>query len=148
MYSFRQFEPRDIHDVISIQRLHKMNILSHEMYLCALQSWPDGFIVAEAGGKIVGFTMAGIPDSSDEPVVRMLLTAVHPDYAGQGIAGMLTDILCDNAREIGIQQLTGEIRLTNIKSIRFHLKHGFEIIQRVHSMYINGDDGLIIRKYI
>ena len=147
MYSFRQFEPRDIHNVISIQQSQDMNIMSHKMYLGDYAAWPDGFIVAEAGGKIVGFIMAGIvpTDICEEPTARIFLIVTHKDYVRQGIALMLLDILWDNARDIGITRIVTEIRLTNTRSIRFHLKHGFEIIQHVHSMYVNGDDGLILR---
>lgn len=52
--------------------------------------------------------------------------AVHPDYSGQGIAGMMIEFAEELARQQGMKSLRLDATENNIPAIRLYEKHGFE----------------------
>ena len=112
----RRWKPEDIPKIVEIQRAAYPNFADSDLcdernYRLQIEAFPDGQILAEIGGKIVGYATSLIVQLSDESPwysyaeVTGLGTfsthtpsgdtlygadiAVHPDYRGHGIAGKL-----------------------------------------------------------
>ncbi len=84
------------------------------------------FLVAEAGGAIVGFAYL----SPFHPVATMKTSAlltyfIHPDHTGKGLGGLFLGRLMEAGRRLGVTNFLAHISSANEGSIRFHARHGF-----------------------
>jgi L-amino acid N-acyltransferase YncA len=103
-----------------------------------LESWvSDGrpFLVAEQGGRVVGFARAG--GYSDRCVYQGVgehAVYVHPDARGHGLGRRLLVELCAESERHGFYKLTSRIFTDNLPSRAAHRAAGFaEVgIQRRH----------------
>jgi L-amino acid N-acyltransferase YncA len=103
-----------------------------------LESWvSDGrpFLVAEQGGRVVGFARAG--GYSDRCVYQGVgehAVYVHPDARGHGLGRRLLAELCAESERHGFYKLTSRIFTDNLPSRAAHRAAGFaEVgIQRRH----------------
>lgn len=71
---------------------------------------PEGLVVAESGGTIVGFAHAGFgPDQTQSALCRqsgvITMLAVNPDYQGQGIGRKLAQLAEQYLRNAGSEVL-------------------------------------------
>ncbi len=103
-----------------------------------IETFPEGFLVAELDDAIVGFTNSGAThqdDISDERLKDMMgheadgtnlvvfSLAVHPAHQGHGYARMLLQELTDRARLLRKQRI---LLLCKSNLIAFYTKLGFE----------------------
>ena len=79
------------------------------------------FLVAEAGGKIVGYI--GVQEICGEGYVTNV--AVLPEYRRNGIGERLVRAAVDGARARGCEFLSLEVRVGNETAIRLYEKLGF-----------------------
>lgn len=93
----------------------------------------DGDIPAE-GEAACGFAMVKSAPGEEE----LLLIGVLPDLRGQGLGGRLIELLADDARQRGAEQLFLEMRENNPASA-FYLRHGFVPIGRRKNYYTIAD---------
>jgi len=80
------------------------------------------YLVAEAEGKIVGY--AGVWIILDEGHITNI--AVHPDYQRQGIGRALIDGLTAFAVSHGVEQMTLEVRVSNLVAQSLYEKLGYK----------------------
>ncbi len=59
---------------------------------------------------------------------------LHPSEKGRGVGKLLMLALIDNAKEQNIHTLIGGIDATNLNSIEFHKKLGFELVGRMNEV--------------
>jgi len=88
-------------------------------------------LVAERDGEVVGFGLL----SSYHPASTFRRTGVltyflRPDATGQRIGSRMLDRLVVEARALGIDTLLAHISSRNPGSLRFHERHGFEVVGR------------------
>jgi ribosomal-protein-alanine N-acetyltransferase len=85
----------------------------------------------------------GIWLSLDEGHITTI--AVHPDHRGRGIGELLVIGLIDQAYELGAQQLTLEVRVSNTNAQRLYHKYGFAEHGIRHRYYTdNNEDAMIM----
>ncbi len=131
--------------------LHQVLVLENR---CFVDPWsPDALeqelasdrlrlpLVAEAGGKIVGYLMAWkIVDQ-----LHVLNIAADPDYRRRGVGTALLRTAAGKATDMGLVEITLEVRESNNEARAFYLRHGFVATGLRRSYYAdNGEDAIIM----
>jgi len=100
-------------------------------------------LVAEAAGKIVGYLMAWkILDQ-----LHVLNIAADPDFRRRGVGTALLRAAAGEAAEMGLVEITLEVRESNHEAHAFYLGHGFATTGRRRGYYAdNGEDAIIMTR--
>ena len=87
----------------------------------------EHMIVAEAGGKVVGFALGTTiaKARSAWSYGHLLWLGIDPDYAGHGIGSILFERFRKIMAEEGIRMLLVDTQADNEAALRFFLKKGF-----------------------
>lgn len=102
---------------------------------------PDGFLVAEVQGRIVGYIIG---------VIRWGLTghilaiAVDPPYRMRAVGTALMTNILDRLRTKGAKQVRLEVRKSNMAARRFYLKIGFVEREEVPYYYEDGETAIVM----
>ncbi len=131
----RKFEPQDFQWVINIERT-VFNEHDPYLYMQFYETNPDGFLVAEINGIVVGY-IAGFLASPETG--RIFSLAVLPAYQNRSVGSYLLKELIDIFRKDGTLEIILEVRSSNTKAKKFYEKHGFHQIGTIEKYYINED---------
>jgi ribosomal-protein-alanine N-acetyltransferase len=131
----RKFQPQDFQWIINIERM-VFNEHDPYLYMQFYETNPDGFLVAEINGIVVGY-IAGFLASSE--VGRIFSLAVLPVYQNRSVGSYLLKELIDIFRKEGVLEIILEVRSSNIKAKKFYEKHGFYQTGIIEKYYINED---------
>ena len=106
-------------------------------------SQPDTrrYIVAEAGGAVVGY--AGM--MCVQPIADIQTIGVLPECEGRGIARAMLTELIDEGRRRGANDVMLEVSATNPRARELYARYGFVHIHTRKRYYRDGSDGLIMR---
>ena len=102
---------------------------------------PDGFLVAEIQGRIVGYVIG---------VIRWGLTghilaiAVDPPYRMRAVGTALMTNILDRLCMKGAKQVRLEVRKSNMAARRFYLKLGFVEREEVPYYYEDGETAIVM----
>lgn len=141
----RELEERDLDAVAAIEAAVNPHPWSRRMFAEELSLPPASrhWLVAEqqptANGPLVGFGgMMYAPDAA-----HLMLIAVEPASARQGIATQLCLGLFDEARTRGVQGVTLEVRVSNQRAVAFY--HHLGMVERGTRprYYSDGEDASI-----
>lgn len=95
-------------------------------------------LVAEAEGRVIGFASYGeFRNAAKWPGYRFTVEhTIHIDAAhqGAGVGGALLEALVERATAAGLHVMIGAIDGENDGSIRFHERHGFVEVARLHQV--------------
>ena len=106
--------------------------------LTRIQTYPQGFLILENEREIIGFINAGAThkvELSDEEFkelighdprgkyIVIMSVVVHPDYQGQGMAGMLLDAFIKNMKAMDKSEI---YLICQTELIPLYAKYGFE----------------------
>jgi L-amino acid N-acyltransferase len=93
---------------------------------------------AEAGGRVIGFASYGeFRNATKWPGYRFTVEhTIHIDasHQGAGVGGVLLEALVERATAAGLHVMIGAIDGENDGSIRFHQRHGFVEVARIHEV--------------
>jgi len=142
MLSIRKFQPADFQQVMAIEKeaFRDHNPLA---YMRLYELNPDGFLVAEKDGIIVGFVV-GIPISED--IGRVLSIAVANEYRRSSIATQLMNEMLKLFAETGVSSVRLEVRRSNIIAQRLYQKLGFMVMETIPQYYADGEDAIVMIK--
>jgi len=115
------------------------------LFLSLYEIFPDGFVVAVDGEKIVGFAVGVI---SQEEKGRILLIGVDEDYRNKGIGSKLLKRILLVLSLRGVREVELEVRASNVHAIKFYDKMGFRKKDRIRDYYEDGEDAYIMAKYL
>lgn len=137
----RKFKPQDFQWVINIER---MVFDEHDPYLYMqfYEANPDGFLVAEINGIVVGY-VAGFLASPE--MGRVFSLGVHPAYQRRSVGSSLLKEMINIFREIGVFEIILEVRSSNIKAKRFYEKHGFYQIGIAEKYYLDNENACLMK---
>lgn len=113
---------KDPYPLSLLNRLHAMH--------------PDGFLVAEAEGKIVGYVIGVLRWGATG---HILAIATDPPYQRQGIASVLMEHIINRLRANGAKLVRLEVRRSNAGAQQFYLKLGFRQRGEVPYYYEDGE---------
>lgn len=90
---------------------------------------PDQFLVAERGGRLVGFIRQVPPTAlaSNQHVRQIQGLAVDPAVRGRGIAQALVEAACAAARDGGARRMTLRVLGHNLPARRLYERCGFTV---------------------
>lgn len=113
-----------------------------EMLSDALGEQPDGVLVAETGGKVVGFAIVMYRDWFS--IAYLDYIQVKTEWINKGISHNLVEKCMNWAREKGARIIYTETGKNNARAIKFYQKHGFQITGHIPDYYQNGLDAVIL----
>jgi ribosomal-protein-alanine N-acetyltransferase len=138
----RRFRPSDFERVIAIEK-EAFGEYNPILFMTAYETFPDGFLVAEEGGHVVGFLTTVVTSLFD---VKILSIAVDQRCQNKGFASMLLKALFQVLRTKGILRLLLEVRLSNIGAQRLYLSLGFNLVNVIAAYYQDGEDAYLMEK--
>jgi ribosomal-protein-alanine N-acetyltransferase len=140
--SVRPPRPEDLDDVIRMESASFADPWADDAL--AQELAPDRLrlpLIAEAEGKVVGYLMAWkIVDQ-----LHILNIAADPARRCRGIGTALLKAAADLALEMGLTEITLEVRESNAAAQSFYVGHGFVPTGRRPGYYAdNGEDAIIM----
>jgi len=141
--AIRNFEYEDLEEVAKIADESLQEDYSIDFFLYLWQINPDGFLVAEKDGKVVGFIVS-IKEGKEK--LRILMLAVDKKFRRMGIGkSLLRELLIKypEARKIVL-----EVRSDNREAINFYRKQNFKIKGKIDNFYSDGSTAYLMEKVL
>ncbi len=116
-------------------------------FIIASSERPDfRFIVAEDGGRLVGFIGALYYDAVGRAEIGPV--GVDEEARGEGVGGMLVDGIIRFLRDRGVRRAHVKVKSGNDRAQSFFLSKGFSYEARLRGYTIRGDDVVQMVAYI
>lgn len=104
------------------------------------------FLVAEAGTKVIGYSIAALPSRWSGERAELVSIAVDPAYLGKGAAAALLDSTLRRLRRRQVTRLVLMVKFTNLRARAFYEKYEFRKVRRVAGYYEDGEAGILLMK--
>ena len=134
-------------ELFTILRMVSENFEYHYhpgIFLASHQEWPEGFITARYGSRIVGFVMGKVLDMK----VRILLFAVQPEFRKRGVGAGLLRQFEQEVAALDVVKIILEVRASNARAIKFYRFHGFVESGFVPGFYSSGEGAVAMTRYL
>lgn len=149
-FTLRRFREEDLEEVIRINRMCLPENYSASFFIELYMNYPETFIVAEVGNRIVGYVMCRIETgfSRFNLVKRghVISIAVLPGYRRMGIGeALLKEALRAMNEYYDVKECYLEVRVSNTPAINLYKKLGFEIERIIRGYYADGENAYLMR---
>ncbi len=114
------------------------------VFLWNLSCNPEGFLVAEKNGEVVGYIIFETRPLSGEG--HIVSIAVHPEHRREGIGTILMTEAERRILEAGYDVVRLEVRESNFGARRFYESLGYEPERRIPRYYEDGETALVMVK--
>lgn len=141
----RHFQNRDLAEVWQVASESLRERYDPTIFTQLVPFWPDGLLVIEDKGRVVAFVfgvMSGVQQA------RVLMLAVDRNYRGAGLGTLLTQEFFRECAKEGLRQVSLEVRASNVGAQRFYQRLGFFTVRRVPRYYSDGEDGILLLRYL
>lgn len=137
----REIRGKDLDHVLEIERASFASPWSRHFFLEELGATCARSVLSETRGVVVGYCLYWeLPTDIDIHNI-----AVHPDYRRNGVGRSMLNHIIDQARRIGSQNITLEVRKSNEAAQALYRSLGFEICGVRRGYYSNdGEDAWIM----
>ncbi|MCS7140137.1 MAG: ribosomal protein S18-alanine N-acetyltransferase [Candidatus Nezhaarchaeota archaeon] len=151
-YVIRRFREEDLPSVIYINRTCLPENYAPDFFLYHFHEFPEGFLVAEMKGEIVGYIMSRIDRGFSYYFHGMTVNAkghiislaVLPHARRKGIAKKLLREAIEAISSKEVEEVYLEVRVSNIPAVNLYKKLGFKIVKRVPGYYADGEDAYVM----
>lgn len=133
----RAFTPSDIPAVSKVVERSLGENYAPSLFMTVHNLWPEGFLVLEDQGAIVGFVASVI---SAPKVARVLMLAVDPGHREMSGGTRLMEALYSSCIAKGLDTVVLEVRKSNARARAFYERHGFKVTGEIKCFYTNGED--------
>ncbi|MGZ4912041.1 MAG: ribosomal protein S18-alanine N-acetyltransferase [Halobacteriota archaeon] len=140
----RGFRPADFERIVAIEK-EAFGEYNPLLFMTAYEAFPDGFLVAEHDGYVVGFVITVFVAPFE---VKILSIAVDKRYQNRGFASMLLINLFTVLRSKGFLRLLLEVRLSNRPAYKLYLSLGFAPLKIIYAYYQDGEDAYLMEKLL
>ena len=147
----RRCEPSDMISVMEINMKTLPEHYSDYFYESLLADMPESFLVAENGGKYVGYIMCksefGFSNFKKLGFVKkghVVSVAVLDEFRGNGIGSALVEEAFKGVNEKQCDEMYLEVRCSNTDAVRLYEKLGMSVLQRLKSYYRDGEDAYMM----
>ena len=146
MIKLRKFSLSDLEKVMEIEKASFPNrdAYPNSLFEKYYKEYPKGFIIAEDGKEIVGYTIGKLKNSQAE----IISLAVKPDFRQKGIGTRLTNFLINHFKKGGVIEIFLHVRTKNQEGISFYQNLSFKILKTIKNYYRNRDDAFLMKKEI
>ena len=141
-------------DLISVMEINLKTLPEHysdSFYESLLAELPEAFIVAEIGGKHVGYIMCktefGFSNFKKLGFVKkghVVSIAVVEEHRRKGIGNALVEESVNGVKLRKCDEFYLEVRCSNTDAVRLYEKMGFEIRQQLNAYYRDGEDAYLM----
>lgn len=152
-FKLRKFMPDDLQSVLQINRVCLPENYTDVFFIDLHQRFPETFIVAEEGGKIVGYVMCrievGLASLSLGGLIRkghVVSIAVLPQGRRKGAAQALMNKAVEGMRYYKAKQCYLEVRVSNTAGVALYKKLGFEVSRTSNGYYSDNEDAYVMTK--
>ena len=104
------------------------------------------FLVAEAGTKVIGYSITALPARWKGERAELVSVAVDPAYLGKGAAAAMMEGTLLRLRRRRVVRLGLTVKVSNLRARAFYDKYGFRKVRRLAGYYEDGADGLLLFK--
>lgn len=138
MLLIREFRESDLKGVVPLVAKSLPERYEPSLYLNLHRNWPEGALVAEDMGRIVGYMLATkpVPDEA-----RLLILAVDDMNRNRGVGTSMLRAFINNCTMNGLKRIHLEVRVGNKTAIRFYGRFGFTITDLIPNYYNDGESG-------
>lgn len=150
-YTIRYANADDIPSVINVNMVTLPEHYSDYFYYEILNEFPNTFLVAELGDRVVGYVMCrseyGLSLLRRFGLARkghIISIATLPEHRGKGIASKLIECTMEEMRKSACKECFLEVRVSNDEAIRLYRKIGFEVTGTMQSYYKDGEAAYIM----
>jgi ribosomal-protein-alanine N-acetyltransferase len=119
---------------------YPMDLLAHLQ-----ESNPLSFLVAEVGGRIVGYIIGTVRWMN---VGHVLAIGVDPQHRRKGVGTLLMERLMEYFRKRGVGKVRLEARESNWGARRFYSTLGFVEVGKVPYYYSDGETAVLFEREI
>jgi ribosomal protein S18 acetylase RimI-like enzyme len=141
----RPYRGSDLPQVYELAATSLRERYDPEIFISIPQYWPEGFMVAEEMGAIIGFVF-GVTVSRSEG--RILMLAVAQRYRGLGLGTELCKRFFQECSKRGLGIVSLEVRETNSVALHFYERLGFTITNRMEGYYSDKEAGLQLMAFL
>lgn len=131
---------KDLDEVLLIEECSFRPPWSRSTFLSELEEKNRHYIVAEKEGKIIGY--AGLYYFFEEGHITTM--AVAPDWRRKGVGKLLLAHLIEKSIEIGLKELSLEVRESNRVAQEMYQEFGFRVLARRKRYYVQPIEDAII----
>jgi len=149
--NIRRAEPSDLISVMEINLKTLPEHYSDYFYESLLAELPEAFIVAEIGGKPVGYIMCktefGFSNFKKLGFVKkghVVSIAVLEEHRKKGIGNALVEESVNGVNLKKCDEFYLEVRCSNNEAVRLYEKLGFVIRQQLNAYYRDGEDAYLM----
>lgn len=138
--TYRTARPSDLEEIDEVERLcfPGVHAFSPEELFYPLLSGKGLILVAESGGKVIGFISLILPTEDRGNIATI---DIHPEHRRQGIGKSLLEKAENSARAQGIKRLSLEVRTSNREAISFYESSGYEKMGCIKDYYLHPHRG-------
>jgi [ribosomal protein S18]-alanine N-acetyltransferase len=141
----RCFQPTDLPRVYELACTSLSENYNPTLFIDLYSYWPEGFMVAEEEGTVIGFIFGILLSRVD---ARILMLAVDQRRRARGLGTSLYREFQMQCAAKGIRVISLEVRVSNQGAIKFYEKMGFQLSGRVAKYYSNGEDAFRMQTFL
>jgi|UniRef100_A0A7C3SKG8 ribosomal-protein-alanine acetyltransferase len=146
LVKLRNFEPKDLLELMRIElSSFPTDTFDEHIFFQLYESCRDLFLVAEAEGKIVGYSVTCIEWEGDTLMGHVHSIAVDPALRRRGVGRALMEETFRRLRSLGVSEVKLEVSVNNEAGLRFWQSLGFEPVGIKKEYYADGSDALVMR---
>jgi ribosomal-protein-alanine N-acetyltransferase len=153
-YKVRRFNESDLDKVIQINRKCLPENYSSTFFLDLYRSYPEGFLVAERDGEVIGYIMCRVEFGFSEfgrfkltKKIHIVSIAVMEEHRRKGLAkSLLTESIKALDKRYGCSEVYLEVRVSNQPAINLYRKLGFQNIRIIRHYYIDSEDAMVMAR--
>ena len=149
----RTFHPQDLDEVAKLNKISFPNPYSVMTFTSIYEQLPNGFLVAEIDGNVIGYAMSRITSSFSfrhfryEKEGHIVSIAVAPEYRSLGYGAMLlnrTLLYLEQNEHVSRTKL--EVRTDNRIAQEMYIKKGFVFERIIPSYYRDGASAYVMAR--
>lgn len=141
----RYYQSRDLTGICQLAADSLRERYDPSLFWQLVPYWPEGLIVMEDMGRVVGFIFGVV---SGHQQARVLMLAIANPYRGGGLGTMLTQEFIRECGKRGIRQVSLEVRVSNQSAMHFYERLGFFSVRRAEQYYSDGEAGIFMMRYL
>lgn len=152
-YLIRRASDEDIEEVVKINELTLPEHYSDYFYVEILNDFPEGFLVAETSGKIVGYIMCrveyGFSHIKKFGLARkghIVSIAVLKEHRRKGIGSALIKNAIKEMARRSCSESFLEVRVSNEEAISLYKRLEYKIVGRIEAYYRDGESAYLMAR--